>query len=59
MSFANQEVLTPLGNWFRPLIGRDPYNKKSVDEASKSALKAVSVLDEHLLIPTLLASVLL
>ena len=54
MSFANQEVLPPLGNWFRPLIGRDPYNKKSVDEASKNALKAVSVLEEHLLVHTYL-----
>ena len=54
MSFANQEVLEPLGNWFRPLIGRDPYNKKNVDEASKKALKAVSVLDEHLLVHTYL-----
>lgn len=54
MSFANQEVLPALGGWFRPLIGRDPYNKKNVDEASKNALKAVSVLNEHLLVHTYL-----
>lgn len=54
MSFANHEVLPALGGWFRPLIGRDPYNKKSADEASKKALKAVSVLDEHLLVHTYL-----
>lgn len=54
MSFANHEVLPALGDWFRPLIGRDPYNKKNVDEASKKALKAVSVLNEHLLVHTYL-----
>ena len=54
MSFANQEILPFLGSWLRPLIGREPYNKKNVDEASKNALKAVSVLDEHLLVHTYL-----
>jgi len=54
MSFANQEVLTPLGGWFRPIIGRDPYNKKNVDEAQKAALKAVQVFEEHLLTHTYL-----
>lgn len=43
------EVLPKLGGWFRPLIGRDPYNKKSVEDSQKAALKAVSVLEEHLL----------
>ncbi|KAK1088621.1 elongation factor EF-1 gamma subunit [Friedmanniomyces endolithicus] len=33
MSFANTECLPRLGAWFRPLIGRDPYNKKNVDDA--------------------------
>ena len=54
MSFANQEVLPALGGWVRPLIGRDQYNKKNVDEASKKALKAISVLNEHLLVHTYL-----
>ncbi|PVH92018.1 eEF1-gamma domain-containing protein [Periconia macrospinosa] len=54
MSFANQEVLTPLGGWFRPIIGRDPYNKKNVDESQKAALKAVHVFEEHLLTHTYL-----
>ena len=48
MSFFNQDVLTGLGGWFRPLIGRDPYNKKNVDDSSKAVLKAVSVVEEHL-----------
>lgn len=54
MSFANHEILPALEGWFRPLTGRDPYNKKSADEASKKALKAVSVLNEHLLVHTYL-----
>jgi len=54
MSFANTEVLTPLGAWFRPLIGRDPYNKKSIEESQKAALKAVHVLEEHLITHTYL-----
>lgn len=54
MSFANQEILIPLANWFRPLIGRDNYNKKSVEDAQKATLKAVGVLEQHLLVNTFL-----
>jgi hypothetical protein len=54
MSFANTEVLSPLGGWFRPILGRDPYNKKNVDESQKAALKAVHVIEEHLLTHTYL-----
>ena len=54
MSFANHEVLPPLASWIRPIIGRDPYNKKNVEESQKKALKAVSVLEEHLLVHTFL-----
>jgi elongation factor 1-gamma len=55
MSFFNTEVLTTLGGWFRPLVGRDPYNKKNVEDSSKAALKAVSVVEDHLLHNTYLA----
>lgn len=55
LSFFNSEVLTNLGGWFRPLIGRDPYNKKSVEDSSKAALKAVDVVEQHLLNNTYLA----
>jgi elongation factor 1-gamma len=55
MSFFNSEVLPALGGWFRPLVGRDPYNKKSVEESSKAALKAVDVVEQHLLHSTYLA----
>ncbi|TVY33360.1 Elongation factor 1-gamma [Lachnellula subtilissima] len=55
MSFFNTEVLPTLGGWFRPMIGRDPYNKKNVDDSAKAALKAVGVVEEHLLHNTYLA----
>ena len=48
MSYANSEVLSKLGGWYRPLMGKDPYNKKNVDEAAKTSLKALSVLNTHL-----------
>jgi elongation factor 1-gamma len=54
MSFANTEIVPSLGGWFRPLIGRDPYNKKHVEDSMKAALKAVHVLEEHLLVNTYL-----
>ncbi|KAH7080914.1 hypothetical protein FB567DRAFT_501055 [Paraphoma chrysanthemicola] len=56
MSFANTEVLTPLGGWFRPILGRDPYNKKNVEDSQKAALAAVHVLEEHLLTHTYLVN---
>ncbi|KAH6684431.1 putative elongation factor 1-gamma 2 [Halenospora varia] len=55
MSFFNSEVLSTLGGWFRPLIGRDPYNKKNVEDSQKAALKAVGVVEAHLLNNTYLA----
>jgi elongation factor 1-gamma len=49
LSFFNSEVLPPLGGWFRPLLGKDPYNKKSVEESSQRSLKAFKVVEDHLL----------
>jgi elongation factor 1-gamma len=54
MSFANQEILPKVGGWFRPLVGRDPYNKKNVEDSMNATLKAVHVLEEHLLVNTYL-----
>jgi elongation factor 1-gamma len=54
MSYANAEILPSLGRWFCPLIGRDPYNKKNVDDASKSTLKALHNLEQHFLVHTFL-----
>ncbi|KAK3370162.1 hypothetical protein B0H63DRAFT_486332 [Podospora didyma] len=47
-SFFNSEVLPKLGGWFRPLIGKDSYNKKAVEDSQKAALKAISVVEAHL-----------
>ena len=49
MSFANSELMRALAGWFRPLVGRDPYNKRNVDDAIKLTQKIVGVLEEHLL----------
>ncbi|KAI9709054.1 MAG: hypothetical protein M1820_003500 [Bogoriella megaspora] len=54
MSFANSELLPQISGWFRPLIGRDPFNKKSVEDHRKGALEALKVLDDHLLVNTYL-----
>jgi elongation factor 1-gamma len=48
MSFFNSEVLPKLGAWFRPLLGKDAYNKKAVDDAQKAALQTISVVEAHL-----------
>ncbi|KAI9758304.1 MAG: hypothetical protein M1815_003506 [Lichina confinis] len=54
MSLANSEVLPSLSSWFGPLIGRDSYNKKNVEESAKATNKAVGVLESHLLLNTYL-----
>ncbi|EAW08688.1 elongation factor 1 gamma domain-containing protein [Aspergillus clavatus NRRL 1] len=48
LSYANSELSHKVGGWFRPLLGLDPYNKKNVEDASKAALKAIAVLEQHL-----------
>ncbi|KAK5061340.1 hypothetical protein LTR84_007882 [Exophiala bonariae] len=54
LSFSNSEVLPNLSGWFRPLIGKDPYNKKSVDDAKKATLDVIKVLENHFLVHTFL-----
>ncbi|KAI9864547.1 MAG: hypothetical protein M1813_003036 [Trichoglossum hirsutum] len=54
MSFSNHEIIGNLGGWTRPLIGLDPYNKKNVETHQQAALKAISVLEKHLLVHTFL-----
>jgi elongation factor 1-gamma len=56
MSFANTEVLPRLAGWFRPLIGRDTYNKKNVEDAQKATGANLKVLEEHLTVNTYLVS---
>lgn len=54
LSFSNAELLTSLSGWFRPLIGKDPYNKKSVDESKEATLKVLAVYEQHFLVNTFL-----
>ena len=54
MSYANSEILPALGDWFQPLIGKRPYNKKNVDEAAKHSNHVIHVLEDHFLINTFL-----
>ncbi|KAF3022991.1 hypothetical protein E8E14_010319 [Neopestalotiopsis sp. 37M] len=53
-SFFNMEVLPNLGAWYRPLLGWDAYNKKTIDDAQKAATKAINVVEQHLLNNTFL-----
>jgi elongation factor 1-gamma len=49
LSFANHEVLSTLGAWFRPTLGRDPgYNKKNVDLAEHLVKRIMKYLDGYL-----------
>ena len=54
MSYMNMEVLPPAAGYFRPIIGRDPYNKKNVEDSLKATNTAMNVLEQHLLINTFL-----
>jgi elongation factor 1-gamma len=54
MSFGNSEVLVPLSGWFAPLIGRASYVKSQVAKSRAQTLKAVQVLEDHLLRRTFL-----
>lgn len=48
MSFVNSEVQPHLANWFKPLIGRRPYNAENVRIAGERVNRAVAVLESHL-----------
>jgi elongation factor 1-gamma len=54
MSFSNQEILPTLARQFAPLLGKEPYNKKNVDEAAKDVAKIFDVVEAHLLEHTFL-----
>lgn len=48
MSIVNSELLPTLANAFRPMLGKLPYNKKSVEEAIAYSEKVVSLFDKRL-----------
>lgn len=54
MSFSNCEVLPHISDWFGMLLGKQPYNKKTVEDHAEKALKAIAVLENHFLIHTYL-----
>jgi elongation factor 1-gamma len=54
LSFANSELLGKISEWFGPLVGGAPYNKKNVDEAQKATLARVKVIEDYLLVNTYL-----
>ena len=54
MSFGNSEVLPTITSAFKPLKGLETYNKKNAEEAYKAMIRAVHVLEEHLLVHTFL-----
>lgn len=54
MSFSNSELLPAIASWFRPLVGKDPYNKKSVEDGQQRTLKTAKVIEQHLLVHTYL-----
>lgn len=53
MSFCH-EISTPFAAAMRPLRGQEPYNKKVVTDSINASMKAVSVLEDHLLVHTFL-----
>jgi elongation factor 1-gamma len=48
-------VLSNLAQWYLPLLGIKPYNKKAVEDAAATTAKVVAVVEEHLLNNTYLA----
>lgn len=48
MSFANTEILSALGSWFNPLIGRQRFVQQDVERGRELTLFVMQVLDSHL-----------
>lgn len=54
LSFGNMEILGLMPAALLPLLGRMPYNKKSVEEAQTKLNDNAKVLEDHLLVNTYL-----
>ncbi|KAK9388662.1 EF1Bgamma1 [Lipomyces mesembrius] len=48
MSFTNMDSFMRLGAWWRPLAGKDAYNKKSVDKAIEDTELYLSIYEKRL-----------
>ena len=54
ISFGNTNFMGNLAGVFRPLWGKDPYNKQGVEDSKKRLNNVVKVLEDHFLINTYL-----
>lgn len=48
LSFANTEFLPTVANIFRPIIGKDPFNKRQIDDNKAALEKIVAIFEERL-----------
>ncbi|GAA95135.1 hypothetical protein E5Q_01790 [Mixia osmundae IAM 14324] len=55
-SFLNSELLTMLGNWYRPYLKLVPYNKKVADDSEAGARRCLDIVNKALHKSTFLAS---
>lgn len=47
LSFFNGDFISAIGQWYTPLAGMTPYNKKTVDDGIAATEKVVGVFEEH------------
>lgn len=48
MSYANSEISPPIADWYRPLVGKAPYDAEKVKTSRIATLRAVQLLEQHL-----------
>ncbi|KJK62265.1 Glutathione S-transferase C-terminal domain protein [Aspergillus parasiticus SU-1] len=48
MSYANTEISPPIADWYRPLVGKAPYDEEKVKANRIATLRAVQLLEQHL-----------
>jgi len=54
MSLANTELLPAIAGWFKPLVGKEPFNKKTIEGHQALALSCVDIMEKHLHVSTYL-----
>lgn len=54
ISFANTDLINRLSSWYLPLVGVNPYNKKTVEDNATASRAALKVLETHLTANTFL-----
>ncbi|KAK9476120.1 EF1Bgamma1 [Lipomyces japonicus] len=55
LSFSNSEAAIALTKWWKPLVGREPYNKKGVEKAEREYEAFASIYEKYLTSHTFLA----